>query len=610
MPTATRLQELSLTEVPLQRARLLALTLEAAEPATKPRLLGLSLEADGVVPATQVRPRLASLSLSENNDVLGAILTVSPAGKLEPGQRFSITAAGSSGSITGYAFEQTGGPAVPGGLPGSGNIRYGVVPLTLPQPIYDSKGKWAGADSPQSLEFAVSVTDGTSTSSATVQVPFASHLRWTQEQPSGKALPVINAPIPLPGPEPVPQAPLRVGTLNTNSVGNSATVLPTYRAGKITDAMQEWRMSSLYPTPFGAIDSASLDAVLTKLDQFRTLGFRTTIGLGMHYQPAALAATRPLGSSGEKDIRFVSHDGLLGKYAGGGDMIDMVWSADGWAWCQDYLNKMADAVDLSKVDAIRVTAHRSEVLYPENPSTRLWWHAPHVQNGGAGLAGDQDPAPFPGWVGGTAGLTLDQRTVQHRWYVRSLVQRHNAIANLLNARGFRGTFLWPMPGVGSKPQGLAADLADLLPQTRVSARGVAWHLVADEITVGPYRAPNQIMLWASSVGEATTLDRVPSDADINVPLDSTTYSRFGSLRTIKTLADRHGFRVGGENPGYSSGIATDYNDTSSAGMMARALAEVAPAGARHVDRFDWAHGTTLTPELLTALTAHITRING
>jgi hypothetical protein len=205
---ASRLLDLEFRAATIVNSRLTSLTLTGDASNGKSQLTGLTFEAiTGSTPGATKKSHLMSLTMTgENNDLTAAISIVPEApytqgAPLEPGQKFTLTAAASTGTITGYTFDQTAGQNCPGGLPGATNTRYGVAPLVYPSPIYDGPGgTWIGNDTPHTLTFSVTVTDGVFTSTAYASIVVAPHTIWTQLTPGVPQAINIGGTIPTPGP--------------------------------------------------------------------------------------------------------------------------------------------------------------------------------------------------------------------------------------------------------------------------------------------------------------------------------------------------------------------------------------------------------------------------
>lgn len=400
------------------------------------------------------------------------------------------------------------------------------------------------------------------------------------------------------------------GTLATNAMSSSATWYPQLRP-EIAAVMDEWSWRTLQPGgPGAALDGTAVAARLTKWQQYKDVGFTVKkVGLGLHFEPAWTFAAHPLGSATQDRIRFkATSDGTYAQ-ADGGDTLDGVWSALVRTWYDDYLTRMAAVIPFSDIDVIRITAGgRSELLFPEQPAGRYWTGADHVQNGGTWLASGQTKAPTFGW--NPSAWSTTQRRAYVEWYLQSLVNA--AVWQMTRCRqlGFTGTFEITLPGRGMTVTAYESDIATGLPQSSVLSRGAAWHKVAELLPADP-----DIRLWATSVGQAgpTDANRIPQDADFTVPVTATAANSWAAFRWVRRLAHEHGYGIGGENPGSGQGAdPTFYNDLTSAGLLARWLAEICGLGFgmdfEPADAADWAHADFLrtVPGLLAAYKAGIT----
>lgn len=496
------------------------------------------------------------------------VVLTGPTAPVEPKTVFQLSTVGSSdGPFTGYQWAQLSGPAAE--LTPAGATCTVVAPVARPNPA-----GWPN-DSPIPMVFQAVVEKGGVQAAAEITVQVYPHGTWSGAGPAMFwHFPAKTA----------------YGTLATNAMSSSATNYPLMQPPKVGSVMDEWSWRALQPGgPGTGLDSTAVAARQTKWAQYKTVGFPIRkVGLGLHFEPQAALDIYPLGSANQNRVRFQGTDGTLAQ-VDGGDALDGVWSAVVRDWYADYLTRMADVIPFSEIDVIRITSgSRSELLYPEQPSTRRWSHAPHVQGGGQYLAADQSPPPVTGWD--PSNWSLAQRRAEAEWYLRSLVNAAIWQMNLCRSLNFRGKFEITVPGRGLTVTGYESDISTGLPQSSLLSRGAAWHKVAEFLPADP-----MIRLWATSVGQAGTTDtnRIPSDADYTIAVTSSTANSWAAYRWIRRLAYEHGYEIGGENPGLGMGAdSTFFSDLTQSGLMQRFMSELNPPNAAPAAAGDWAHADT------------------
>ncbi len=339
------------------------------------------------------------------------------------------------------------------------------------------------------------------------------------------------------------------------------------RAG-VSAAMVELAWEHAEPAP-GRFDLDYLKSVRGQVDALRAAGRPVTLGLGLHATPGWVLAL--------PDARFVDQDGNVST------QVNLVFAQNARTAAEGYFAQLATQLDLSTLDAIRLTSGGSpEVLYPD---AHYWAFDRHAQTGD-GLPPSMPPNPLPGWRPRTPGPDEAQVRSWADWYVGGLDNVVTWQIDALGHLGFRGRYEIVTPGLGVQPRAYDKLVRDGLPLGLLGA-GAAWQV----FYAGLPRRPD-VVAYVSSVADGSGGDDDCQPGDDAVPLDAATPGSWSATRWIATLARRNGFAAAGENPGWHQSSALDarYVDLSDTGMMAAAVRQARSCG---LDTFYWAHDAQL-----------------
>lgn len=340
------------------------------------------------------------------------------------------------------------------------------------------------------------------------------------------------------------------------------------RAG-VSAAMVELSWEQAEPAP-GRFDLDYLKSVRGQIDTLRAAGRPVALGLGLHATPGWVLAL--------PDARFVDQDGNTSTEA------NFVFAQNVRAAAEDYFAQLAARLDLSALDAIRLTSGGSpEVLYPGGG--RYWAFDKHAQTGD-GLPPSMPPNPLPGWRPRAAGPDEGQVRGWADWYVGALDNVVTWQIDAFGRLGFHGRYEVLTPGLGVQPRDYDRAVRAGLPQGLLGL-GVAWHV----FYAGLPRRPD-VVGYVSSVADGSGGDDDCQPGDDAVPLDAAAPASWSSIRWVVTLARRNGFAVAGENPGWrqTSTLDARYVDPSDTGMMAAAVRQARSCG---LATFYWAHDAQL-----------------
>ncbi|GEL17311.1 hypothetical protein [Pseudonocardia asaccharolytica] len=320
----------------------------------------------------------------------------------------------------------------------------------------------------------------------------------------------------------------------------------------------------------GAFDDAYLRSVRRDIEALRAAGRTVTLGLGLHDAPPWVIAI--------PGSRFVDQTGEES------DEVNLVFDQRLRNIAEHYLARLAAALDLGEVDAVRLTSGGlPEVLYPGGE--RYWAFDPNAQ-GGPDRPASMPPNPLPGWRPGEGGVSRQEVRAWADWYVGALVDVVEWQIATLSALGFRHTYQVLTPGVGVGPAAYDAAVRRGLPPGLLGS-GAAWRVFYERL---PRR--DDLVAYVSSVADGSGRNDSCEPGDAAVPLDAPQAATWSATRWVSRLAREYGHPVAGENPGWNQSARLDesYVDLSDDGMLAAALRQARGCGFRS---FYWAHDEQL-----------------
>ena len=365
-------------------------------------------------------------------------------------------------------------------------------------------------------------------------------------------------------PEPPPRGGPSFGTLLTES----DTAAEEARGG-VTAAMVEVGWRRVEPRE-GQFDEEYIRGLREHIAQLRGDGRTVTLDLAVHYAPDWILEV--------PDGRLVDDQGNV---ADGPNMIFNQRVRDS---VENYLRHVAAGIDLSQVDAIRLSAGwYAEVFYPD--SGHYWAFDRNAQNG-PDLPRSLPPNPLPGWRPGTGDLSIAEVHGWADWYVGALADVVNWQVDLWTELGYRNVFEVLTPGSGVRPRQYEQAVAQGLPPGLLGTGG-AWDVLYARLTRDP-----RIVAYVSSVADNSGGNDSCTPTDGSVPLDAPEAESWSATRWIARVARANGFAVSGENPGSGQpgSFGRYYADQSPQGMMASAIRQARSCGFR---TFYWAHDRQL-----------------
>lgn len=371
-----------------------------------------------------------------------------------------------------------------------------------------------------------------------------------------------------PSPSPTAEAPQRAGPSFGTLLTMSDTAAEEARAG-VTAAMVEVGWRRVEPRE-GQFDDEFIQSLRGHIARLRGDGRTVTLDLAIHYAPAWILDV--------PDGRLVDDEGNV---ADGPNMIFNQRVRDS---VESYLRHVAAGVDLSQVDAIRLSAGwYAEVFYPD--SGHYWAFDRNAQNG-PDLPRSLPPNPLPGWRPGTGKLSIAEVRGWADWYVGALADVVNWQVDLWTELGYRHAFEVLTPGSGVRPRQYEQAVAQGLPPGLLGAGG-AWDVFYARLPRDP-----RIVGYVSSVADNSGGNDSCTPSDGSVPLDSREAESWSATRWIARVARANGFAVSGENPGWGQpgSFGRYYTDPSPDGMMARAVRQARSCG---FQTLYWAHDRQL-----------------
>jgi F5/8 type C domain/Beta-galactosidase len=352
------------------------------------------------------------------------------------------------------------------------------------------------------------------------------------------------------------------GTLDTQP----GTVAAEAGSSSVSVAMLEFNWASFEPGK-GVFSASYLATMESYLRAYQAAGMKVTLGLGLQNTPSWVYAL--------PDATYVNQAGQHSAEA------NFVFSAAVRQAAAGYLAQIAAGIPLSNFWAIRLTSGGDgEMLYPGGGT---YWAFDTAALTGTGLAAGLTPNPYPAWKPGTPGLAPAQIGQWVNWYVGGLDSVTNWQMQALAGLGFTGYYQAVTPGSGTRPDGLAADEQQNLPDDATTGVGAVWDRYYAML---PNKA--SVVAYISSVADESGGDDSCQPADTAIPLTSPLMDSWSATRWITRIALADDLPVGGENVGYGipASLSAHYLDASSAGMMADALRQSQACG---FQVFYWAH---------------------
>lgn len=320
----------------------------------------------------------------------------------------------------------------------------------------------------------------------------------------------------------------------------------------------------------GEFDRQAIASVRSEIDDLRAAGRTVTIDLAIHYAPAWILD--------QPDSRLVDDQGTVG------DGPNLIFNQRIRDAAERYFQRVAAAIDLRKVDAIRLGAGwYGEVAYPDNG--HYWAFDRNAQNG-PDLPPSLAPNPAPGWRPGAGDLGADKAREWADWYVGALDNVVQWQIDAWTQLGYRNSFEVLTPGSGVRPRQYEAAIGNGLPPGPLGTGG-AWHVFYSRLPRGA-----NVVAYVSSVADRSGDNDGCAPDDDAVPLDAPEAESWSATRWIARVAREYQHPISGENPGWGQpGSYGDYyRDLSQDGMLASAVRQ---ARSCHFTTFYWAHDKQL-----------------
>lgn len=334
----------------------------------------------------------------------------------------------------------------------------------------------------------------------------------------------------------------------------------------ISNAMFELNWASFEPRK-GVFSASYLATMQSYLKAYHAAGMHVTLGLGLQNPPSWVFSLA--------NSTYVDQNGNISSEA------DFVFSQAVRQAAASYLAKVAAVLPMSNFWAIRLTSGGDgEMLYPPGGT---YWAFNKAALTGVGLSSGMSPNPFPKWRPGRPGMTPVQIAQWVNWYVGGLDNVTKWQMQTLSGLGFTGYYQTVTPGSGTRPDGLAADEQQNLPNDGTTGVGAVWDRYYAML---PVKA--KVVAYVSSVADESGGDDSCQSGDHSLSLTSNVMDSWSATRWISRIAVQYGLLVAGENPGYGIPASMNYHytDRSSSGMMADAFRQATTCG---FQAFYWAH---------------------
>ncbi|HTV12907.1 MAG TPA: beta-galactosidase [Acidimicrobiales bacterium] len=357
-----------------------------------------------------------------------------------------------------------------------------------------------------------------------------------------------------------PSSGLQFGDLVTQA----ATAAQESAAG-VKMAMMELNWADYEPQQ-GVFSTSYAQSMQTWLQQLQQAGMKVTLGLGLQDTPAwiyQIPGSTYVDQNGDSssEANFIFNEAVRQQAA-------------------LYLQRVASDLNLSNFWAIRLTSGGDqEMLYPPGGT---YWAFDQAALTGNGLPSTMTPNPFPSWHPGQGGLSTSQIDQWVNWYIGGLADVTTWQMSTLDGLGFSGYFELVTPGSGTRPDELASEEAQDLPDGTTGV-GAVWDRYYAHFANNP-----NVMVYVSSVADGSGSNDTCQPGDDSIAITSSAMGPWSATRWLARIAVQNGLPIGGENPGWGSSPTLDqqYQDTGPGGMMATAIAQ---AESCNFTVFYWAH---------------------
>lgn len=320
----------------------------------------------------------------------------------------------------------------------------------------------------------------------------------------------------------------------------------------------------------GTFSSSYATQIATETATIRATGLKLTLGLGLYYPPTW--------TSSISNYRFVNES------AANSTQLNLVFNQLVRDEVEDYLDWIHANVGFGNVWSVRITTGDPEALYPTGG---LWGYDLNAKGTAGNLPATVAPSPYPTWTPGTG--TVTQATEWYEWYLDSLADCAAWQMRYLREHfGYTGWFEILTPGSGTRPSLLATETAARFTgYSSTTGVGAVWHKLYQKLAVKA-----GVVVYCSSMADnsGTTPNDVPTGTDVNTAITSSSADAWSAYRWLVRVANEYGMPNSGENPGRGGVTDTYYQDNTSAGLMAKTLAQA--QGGKALATY-WAHSDQL-----------------
>jgi hypothetical protein len=357
--------------------------------------------------------------------------------------------------------------------------------------------------------------------------------------------------------------------------------------GGVSLAMVEIEWQNAEPHD-GEFDDNYIASTKSTVDTLLAAGRKVTLSIAYHQSPDWLFDL--------ENSRFISDDGNHS------DEANLVFNQQLRNRAEDFLDHVSKSIDLSKIDAIRVTSGAlAEVLYPDNGNGNYWAFDKNAQNG-ADMPPTMAKNPLPGWHPGDDGHSVDEVRSWASWYIGALDDVAKWQMSISSARGFKGRFQIFTPGPGVRPDAFEDAVSHKLPLGLLGV-GPAWATFYAQLGK---RSDVDAFVSVADKSGANGTDDACDATDASITINDPKTDAWSAPRYVARLATEFGYGISGANRDFEDSSPGFYVDASPTGMMATSLRQARTCGMRS---FYWAHDDRLWDGTL-PFTTYATAIAG
>jgi hypothetical protein len=291
----------------------------------------------------------------------------------------------------------------------------------------------------------------------------------------------------------------------------SATDFDSWKAAGGTHVLLQAGYDQFQSSVGGTLNSSEVTSFNNLIDSALAAGLKVVFEPAAQYPPSFYSNLE----------KFTDQSGnvLDGANGSGNQVPNYWWTELGRTYMADFLAKLGAAIDLSKVDRVRIGGGPfNELRYPNNAQSSggvySWWGFGTSMQTGSGLSSDQIVCPYPGYVPFSGGG--DQKDSNWiNWYLNGQNVWLSWLITQIEAwTNFTGLIYVLHPAYGIRSTNLHSDTNFLINASEGDdpCRTIAsyahnpriwpWCTWADYLNGNPAGTDTNIDAWAKIIREA------------------------------------------------------------------------------------------------------------